>query len=173
MPQETVSFIDEILAEAEAKEEKQTAAYYDLLLTEILKLESEIADNFSEAKKEIEIINNWTLKKNAANQERVDFIKLKLENFIKEEGKKTIDLPHGILKLRKSPDKVEITDMNLFLSKANSEMLTVVPETVKPDLNKIKAVIRMSGKIPEGISVIEGTEQFKLTLHNSQTADTE
>jgi hypothetical protein len=64
MPEITTNnFLDELLAEAEAKEEKQTAAYYDLLILEVSKLEAEITENFEEAKKEVEIINDWTLKK--------------------------------------------------------------------------------------------------------------
>jgi translation initiation factor 2 alpha subunit (eIF-2alpha) len=69
------------------------------------------------------------------------------------------------------PDKVEITDMQMFLAKANDQMLTVVPETVRPDLTKIKAFIKMTTKIPEGVTLIEDTEQFKLTLRNTQATD--
>lgn len=166
--QTTTNFLDELLAEAEVKEEKQTAAFYDLLILEVSKLEAEIAVNFEEAKKEVEIINDWALNHNSAIQEKVDFLKLKLEAYIREESKKTISLPHGELKIRKMPDKVEITDMDLFLAKANSQMLTVIPETVKADLNKIKAFIKTSTKIPDGVSVVEGTEQFKLTLRSSE-----
>lgn len=86
----------------------------------------------------------------------------------RKEGKKKIDLPHGILKIRKSPDMVEITDMELFLSSAKGEMLNVIPEQVKPDLNKIKAFIKMSGKVPEGVSIKEGTKEFKLTFRASK-----
>jgi hypothetical protein len=173
MQTETTNFLDELLAEAEVKEEKQTAAYYDLLILEVSKLEAEIVNNFEEAKKEVEIINEWTLNKNAAIQERTNFIRLKLENYIRGEGKKTISLPHGELKIRKQPDKVEIADMQLFLAKANDQMLTVVPETVKPDLTKIKAFIKRTTKIPEGVTLIEGAEQFKLTLRNSQITEAE
>lgn len=172
MQTETTNFLDELLAEAELKEENQTAAYFDLLILEVSKLEAEISNNFDESTKEIKIITNWALKKNAALQERADFLKLKLENYIRTEGKKTISLPHGELKIRKMPDKVEITDMHLFLSKANDQMLTVVPETVKPDLTKIKAVIKMSGRVPEGVTVIEGEDQFRLTLKNNISKET-
>jgi hypothetical protein len=57
--------------------------------------------------------------------------------------------------------------MDVFLANANSQMLSVVPESVKPDLNKIKAFIKMTTKIPAGINVIEGKEEFKLTLRNA------
>jgi len=105
------------------------------------------------------------LKKNSVIQERANLLRLKLESFIRSEGKKTIDLPHGTLKIRKLPDKVEITNMDEFLTHARAEMLTVIPEQIKPDLNKIKAFMKMSNKVPEGCAVIEGKEEFKLTLH--------
>lgn len=62
--------------------------------------------------------------------------------------------------------------MEIFLANANSQMVTVVPETVKPDLTKIKAYIKMSTKIPEGVTLIEGAEKFSLVLRNSNAAGT-
>ena len=40
--------------------------------------------------------------------------------------------------MHKKPDRVEIEDLDLFLKKAKPEMLTIIPEQVKPDMNKIK-----------------------------------
>jgi len=139
MDKEEKSFIDELLAEAGQKEELQSEAYADLLISEVGKLEAEIAKNFQTAEEEINIIKEWSLKKNSVIQERANLLRLKLESFIKESGKKTIDLANGTLKMRKMPDKVEITDMEIFLANANSQMLTVIPEQVKADLTKIKA----------------------------------
>jgi hypothetical protein len=66
------------------------------------------------------------------------------------------------------PDKVEITDLNTFIENATSQLITVVPESIKPDLTKIKAFIKMTTKIPAGVNLIEGREEFKLTLNNSK-----
>lgn len=162
-----VNFLDELLAEVEIKEEQQTAAYFDLVIAEVAKLETEIAANFTEAKKETEIIDEWALKRNSVLQERANLLKLKLEGYIRGEGKRTLSLPHGELKIRKMPDKVEITNMELFLSKANSQMVTVVPESIKPDLTKIKAFVKMTTKVPEGVTIIEGREEFKLTIRTT------
>jgi phage host-nuclease inhibitor protein Gam len=170
MTTEAPNFIDELLADVEKQETQQTAAYYDLLILEIAKLEEEIAHNFTESDKEVAIIKEWALKKNAALNERSQLLRMKLEDYIRNEGKKTMDLPHGTLKIRKSPDKIEITDMQIFLKNARAEMLSIVPEQVKPDLNKIKAFMKVSNKIPDGISVVEGKEEFKLTLR-SQTKE--
>ncbi len=163
---ETSMFIDELLADVEQQEIQQTSAYYDLLILEIAKLEEEISHNFKEADKETAIIKEWAIKKNAVLNERSQLLKMKLESYIRESGNKTMDLPHGTLKIRRTPNKVEITDMELFLKNARSEMLSVIPEQVKPDLNKIKAFMKVSNKTPEGVTVIEGKDEFKLTLRD-------
>lgn len=157
------NFIDELIAEAEAKEELQTAAYFDLLLIDIQRLQREIELNFEEAKKEIEIINHWSLQKNSKIHSRIEWLEKKLEMYIREEKVKTIDLPHGILKMHKKPDKVEIEDIELFLQNAKSELVTVIPEEVKPDLSKIKQYIK-SHTIPKGVRLIEGKEEFTYKL---------
>ena len=163
---EETNFIDDLIAEAEANEEKQTLAYFDLIIAEIIRLDEEIHSNFNNADDEARIIKEWVIARNSKLQDKVDFLTLKLENFIREEGKKTIDLPHGTLKIRKLPDKVEITDMETFLQNANQDVVNIVPESVKPDLNKIKTYIRNSGRSLPGVTIIEGKEEFKLTINH-------
>ncbi len=166
---EETNFIEDLIAEAEANEEKKTLAYFDLIIMEIARLEEEISENFNNSDQEAAIIKQWALSRNNVLQEKSDFLKLKLENFIREEGKKTIDLPHGTLKIRKLPDKVEITDIETFLLNANQDVVTIIPESVKPDLTKIKTYIRNSGRQLPGVTIIEGVEQFKLTLKSKET----
>ena len=107
MEKEEENFIDIMIREAEEREEKQTEAYYDLLLLQIKNLNHQIEKNFSEAEKECQIINNWALMKNSQLNERLTFLELKLEAFIKERGEKTIDLPNGILKYHMKQARVE------------------------------------------------------------------
>lgn len=161
------NFIDDIIKEAEDKEEQQTEAYFDLLLLEIKRLNSEIEKNFTEAEKEAELVKNWALTKNSKLQGRIDWLATKLEGFIREKNEKTIELPNGTLKMHKKPDKVEITDLDIFLKHARSELLTVVPEQVKPDLNKIKAWMK-THSLPKGVSVIEGKEEFSYKLNGKE-----
>jgi hypothetical protein len=110
------------------------------------------------------MINNFVLHKNAQLQEKIRWIELKLQSFILEKKEKTIALPNGTLKMHKKPDKVEIEDIELFLKKAKPGMLTVVPESYKPDMNKIKNYIK-SKPVPLGIKVIEGKEEFSYKLN--------
>ena len=78
---------------------------------------------------------------------------------------KTIDLPNGKLLRRKTPDKIEIVDLEKFLEKADKSMVTLQPEMVKPNLNKIKAYYKMTLKLPEGTKLIEGEEKFNIKLN--------
>ncbi|MCE1168218.1 MAG: host-nuclease inhibitor Gam family protein [Sphingobacteriia bacterium] len=163
---ESENFLDELLAEAEAKEEQYTESYFDLLLTQVQQMQDQIAHNFSEADKEVAIIKQWALNKNHGLQVKIEWIEKKLEAFIRERKVKTLDLPHGVLKVHKKPDKVEITDLELFLKNARPEMLSVMPESVKPDLSKIKAYVKTHYTPPPGIKVIEGKEEFSYKLNN-------
>ena len=159
MKKEKNNFMDDLLAEAESKEEEQTEAYYDLVLLEIKNLNQKIESNFREAEKECKIIKNWALARNNQLNDKVKFLELKLEAFIKERKEKTIDLPNGTLKFHKKQDKVEIEDLELFLKNAKPELVTVIPEQIKPNLVKIKSYIAKR-PIPPGIRVTEGKEEF-------------
>lgn len=165
-----VNFLDELLRQSEIKEEEQTEAYFDLLLLQVKQLQKQIAYNFSEAEKECSMINSFVLNKNTQLQEKVRWVELKLEAFIKERKEKTISLPNGTLKMHKKPDKVEIEDLELFLSKAKPEMLTTIPEQVKPDLNKIKNYIKTK-PVPAGVKVIEGKEEFSYKLNIDESEE--
>jgi hypothetical protein len=132
----TSTFLDNLLADVEQKENQNIKTYHDLIAMEVIKLENEIAANFSQAEVECPIINGWALRKNAAIQDRANLHKMKLESFIRSEGKKTIEMPRAVLKIRKSPDKVEIIDMDTFLTNANAEMLRSAIGITKPALAK-------------------------------------
>ena len=164
---EESSFMDDMLKEAEEKEELQTEAYYDLVLLEIKNLNAQIEKNFSEAEKECEIIKNWALARNNQLNDKVKFLELKLEAFIKERKEKTIDLPNGTLKFHKKQDKVEIEDLDLFLKNAKPELVTIVPEQIKPNLVKIKSYIARR-PIPPGVKVTEGKEEFTYKIKGAE-----
>ena len=164
-----MNFIDEMLAEVEIKEEEQTEAYMDLLLLQIRSLNDQMENNFHQAEKEVELINKWVLNKNTIIQERITFIEKQLESFVKEKEVKTLDLAHGILKIRKQPDKAEVFDLEKFLNNANRDLVTVIPETIKPNLNAIKAFHkRTGGKLPEGCRWIEGEEKFSYVIKKEE-----
>ena len=161
---EATTFIDDILAEAEVKEADEALAYYDLVVKEVARLEGEIAVVTSNTDREVAIIKDWALERNVKFFDRIEFLQLKLEAFIRAQDKKTIELPHGTLKLRAKPDKVEITDMELFLKSATKDLVIIKPEEIKPSLTNIKKWIKMTSKVPDGVAVIEGKTEFTLKL---------
>ena len=158
-----MNFLEELIQESELKENEQTEAYFDLLLLQIKQLTKQIEYNFSQSEKECSMINSFVLHKNAQLQEKIRWLEMKLESFIREKKEKTIALPNGTLKMHKKPDRVEIEDLDLFLKNVKPEMLTVIPEQVKPDLNKIKNFIKTK-PVPPGIKLIEGKEEFSYKL---------
>ena len=151
-------------------------AHIDLLLSEMIRIEVEIATNFAQAEEEKQIIDNWAMSRNVKLQEKVDRITSSLKLFMESQNEdvKTIDLPNGKLLRRKTPDKIEIVDMELFLQNANKSMFTIQPEIVKPNLTKIKAYYKMTQRVPAGTQLIEGEEKFNIKLNevNNGTKET-
>jgi hypothetical protein len=168
--------IEELLQEAEADERKLHLAHIDLMLSEMRKLEVAIASNFAQAEEEKQIIDEWAINKNVSLQEKADRITSLLKLFMESQSDevKTIDLPNGKLLRRKTPDKIEIVDLEKFLINADKSMVTLQPEIVKPNLNKIKAYYKMTLKLPEGTKLIEGEEKFNIKLNevNNGTKET-
>lgn len=162
-----INFLDELVKEAELKEEKQTEAYFDLLLLTIKQLQKQIGYNFQEAEKECSMINSFVLQKNAQIQERIKWFEVKLEAFIRERGDKTISLCNGTLKMYKKPDRVEVENLELFLKNARPGLLGIIPEQVKPNLLAIKNHIKTK-PIPPGVKVIKGKEEFNYKLNKEE-----
>jgi len=156
-------YLDVIIKEIEEKEEEKTEAYFDLVLSKIKSLTLQIQKNFTQADKECVLINNWTQMRNNQLSQRIRFLEARLEGFIREKKEKTIELPNGTLKFHKRPDKVEIIDSELFLKTALPELLTIIPQSSVPNLNKIKAYIKTK-PVPPGIIVLKGNEEFSYKL---------
>ena len=168
MKSEGARFIDELVKEAEEKEQKLNRELADLMLLEIRNLQEEIERVFDQAEKERTIIKNWAITKNSKLASRIEWISKKLELFLKEENVKTLELAFGSLRFRKQPDRIEIVDDELFLNNASSSTLSIIPETAKADLNKIKAFIKRSGRTPKGCEIIPGEIKFSYTINNHQ-----
>jgi Bacteriophage Mu Gam like protein len=157
---EAETFMEELLQDSIDKELKLEEQHVDLIILELQKYEKQIEKNFQTAQSEMDIINSWALSKNTALKEKGDFLKLKLKAYIKERGIKTLDLAHGVLKLRQTPQRVEVVCLSTFLASATADMITIQPEQVKPNLTLIRNYINSKGRVPDGIQVIEGTENF-------------
>lgn len=158
------NFIDQLIKESEERDIKLEQSQLDLLLIEIRNLEDQIEKNFDTATKERELIKNWALERNSMLQTRIDWLSKKLEIYLRSEELKTLDLANGIIRLRKLTDTVSIVDEEKFLKNATKEMLNIIPETVKPDLLRIRTWIRNSGRVPDGVTLIPGEVKFSYTI---------
>lgn len=161
---EEKSFIDQLIEEAEEKDRKLEQAQLDLILIEIRKLEDQVEKNFDTAAQERELIKNWALSRNEMLTSRIEWLSKKLELYLREENVKTLDLPNGIIRIRKMSEKVIIVDQEKFFKKATNALLNIIPESAKPDLLKIKAFIKRSGRIPDGVEVTPQDEKFSYTI---------
>ena len=157
-------FIDSLIEEAEEQNKKLEQSHLDLIIMEIRKLEEQIESNFDTATKEREIIKNWALERNSMLQTRIDWLSKKLEGYLRAEDIKTLDLANGVIRLRKQTDTVSIVNEEKFLKHATKEMLNIIPETVKPDLLRLRTWIRNSGRIPPGVELVPGDIKFSYTI---------
>jgi len=171
MKSEGESFIDQLVGEAEEEEQKLNREMADLMLLEICNIQEEIERVFEQAEKERTIIKNWAITKNSKLAGRIEWISKKLELFLKEEGVKTLELAFGTIRFRKQPDKIEIVDDEQFLNNASSSTLTIIPESAKADLSKIKAFIKRTGRIPQGCELVPGETKFSYSINNHKEAE--
>jgi hypothetical protein len=158
------NFIDEVLREAEEKEKKLEQAHLDLILVEIAKLEENMERNFDTAAMERDLIKNWALERNSLLQSRIDWLSKKLEKYLREEKLKTLDLPNGIIRIRKQQDQVQVIDEEKFFNNATNDLLEIIPETAKISLLKIKSWIKKTGRTPVGCEVIKGINKFSYQI---------
>lgn len=166
-----------MLLEIESKEKQMELAHADMVLKEISSLNAEISKILSQAEEEKQIITEWAIQRSAKLNERAEWLTKKLEAFMNEQeaSVRTIDLAHGQLLKRKQAEKISIDDLESFLNNQNlSQLTTTSPEVVKPDLNKIKSFYKMTGKIPQGCSLVESSDRFSIKLKgvvNGKTKD--
>jgi hypothetical protein len=169
---EEKNFLDELLMEVESRESEQQLAYCDMLILRAKELKEKMEKNLRQAEEEKRIIETWLISKNLELEERYGMIIKKLEMIMTQRGEKTIDLPHGVMKIRKMPDRVEIEDLEVFMKNAGEELVTVIPEQIRADLQKIKQYIKRTQRIPAGVKYIEGREEFRLKIKEEDNNDT-
>jgi hypothetical protein len=164
--EEDKSFLDELLEEVEKQERSLHLAHVDMVLNEIRNLEVEIATNFKNTDLEKQYLDQWVLQKNSKIQKKIDWMKKKLENFMSEQDPKvrTIDLANGQLQVRKQKDKIQIENMDEFMLNADASMLTVIPESVKPDMRKVMEKYKRSLVPPVGTKLVVGEDKFIIKI---------
>jgi len=172
---EDKNFLDVLLDEVEAKEEKMQLAHVDLVLKEISSLNAEIAKTLSQAEEEKQIIMDWALQRSSKLNDKVEFLSKKLESFMEEQDPsvRTINLAYGQLLRRKQAEKLVVEDLDQFMQNNNlSDLTSITPEVIKADIAKIKSYYKMTGgKLPLGISLVESKDKFSIKLKNGGIND--
>ena len=145
-----MTFIDELLLEAEKADEQRRIEMSKLKADELLMalqvLEGQLEDVNHIANDEIQLIEQYRLTEQERLQKKVRWLSWNLEQFMRSTDMKTLRLPHGELKLRLGRDKVEVLDLQQFINDAtNQQFLKVIPESYQPNLTTLHEYIRRPG----------------------------
>ena len=165
-----MNFLDELLLEAETAEEKQRIEVdklrADQLLSAIAVLEAQVDDANRLADDEIKLVEEYRTMELARLNKKISWLAWNAEQFIRSTGEKTIRLPHGIIKLRMSRERIEITDLQRFLNvKANQRFLKIIPESYQPELQVVHSHIKATGELPVGVNLIPGEVKFSYSTN--------
>ena len=160
-----MTFIDEILAEAEVAEEKRRIELdklrADQLLMAVARLEVSMTDVNKLADDEMKIIEEYRSLELARLDKKRSWLVWNLEQYMRSTGEKTIRIPHGQLKIRKGRDRVAVVAMDLFLKVGQKlGLLRTIPETFAPDVQAILDHIKRTGEIPDGVQFIPAENKF-------------
>ncbi len=167
-----MTFIEEILAESEVREEarriEMSKLRADQILAALSVLEKKADDVNKLADEEIKLIEEFRTTEVQKLEKQASWLAYQLEGFMRSVNQedptcKSLALPHGTLKLRQGRDKVEITDLDRFMKIADKRgLLRKVPESAEPDLQKVLAYVRTNGFLT-GVSMIPGQVKFSYT----------
>jgi len=155
---------DEVFNDTEVMGEDKADTY--LYVLGILENKREDIDKI--ATKQLDKINRWKDDQTLKLDRNIDFLKFKLEMYLKGVGESSMDLPNGRINFRKQTDKVVVADEQVFLDycKANLEnkLVRVIPEVTKPDIMAIKKHIKETGEVVEGVEITPREKKFYTKL---------
>lgn len=171
-----MNFLEELLAEVEAKQAAHKLECdrlkADQLLQLAAKLEDEIAGVNKLADDEVALIEGYRQSETARLQKKLGWITFQLEAFARSTGEKSIRLVRGILKLRQGRDRCEISDESAFMKVAGRlGLLRSVPAESKPDLTSTLSYIKRTGDVPVGVNYIPGQVRFSYSLTRNGGTD--
>lgn len=163
-----MTFIDELLAESEVREAQEriemSRLRADQILAALAVLEQNAADVNKLCDDEISIIEEYRVTELQKIEKKASWLAYQLEQFIRSTDEKTINLPHGSLKLRLGRDKIEIRDHDQFIPFAERKgLLKQIPESFEPDISKLKDYIQQYKFTPPGVIVTPAATRFSYT----------
>ncbi len=160
-----MTFIDELLAEAEVADGKKQIDVNKLRADQLLLAISVLEEKADEVNRlvdsEVALFEEYRSVEIAKLDKKISWLAFQLEGFMKATGEKTLSLPHGELKMRKGRDKIEITDMEKFLPIAQARgLLRSIPESFEPDMRTLLEYAKYSGVTPPGCSLTPASTKF-------------
>ena len=166
VPEETPdSFEESVASDGEVSEEveekiqevsSQLAA--DAVLWQITELEAAIEQVEDIAHQETSVIEIWKTAETGILQRRIGLMSAALEPFMRAQNRKTVRLPHGELRLRALQDKIEV-DRDAF-DFTREDLVRIIPEQREPDLKAIRANLKSTGEIPDGVEITPQAPKF-------------
>ncbi len=137
-----MTFIDELLADAEVADTKRLIEVNKLRADQLLMALSVLEDKATEINtlvdSEVALFEEYRSTEISKLDKKMSWLAFQLEGYMKSTGEKTLALPHGDLKIRKGRDKIEITDMEKFLPIAQAKgLLRPIPESFEPDMRTL------------------------------------
>ena len=170
--EERIDFIEELLLQAEQADQERKIEMdrlrADQILAAIGTLEEGMAGVNDLCDKELKLIEEYRANEMARVDKKRSWLVFNLEGFMRSSGEKTLNLPHGRLKLRKGKDRIAVVAMEQFLKVGQKlGLLRKVPESVTPDLQAILNHVHSTGEIPPGIQVIPADVKFTYSTNGS------
>ncbi len=112
------------------------------------------------AEESINRTQGWLEKKEHTIQSAINFLSVQMRNYLHQNSLNKLSLPNGNIGFRKQPDSIEITDEELFLTTAASELIRHLPEKFEADLKSIKEYIKTTSEIPAGVEIKSKDPKF-------------
>ena len=135
--------------------EAKTLADVDYLLGKISTLDAEIEEINESTEIQVNRINQWRESRIESIEKQKQYFLPSLHAFIQQSGKRTIKLVNGNINLRKLQPKLEIIDEEII-----PNQFIKIREVSTIDKSGIKAHIKSTGEIPDGVDYIEQNDKF-------------
>jgi len=171
------AWLTELLEMAERNEVKQridmSKIRADQALTVIASIEEKVSEIEQIAEQEINIITSWKESELVKLQKKESWLSFQLEQFLRTTGESTLNLAHGVIKVRKSRDKVTVVDEEKFLPVGQRlGLVRRIDAKDEPDLNAIRAYLKLHGnRPPSGVTVTPGQPTFSYSTLKKGTSD--
>ena len=169
-----VQWLDEMLADIESQETQRRLEFdklkADQALAAVGKIEADMTAVNTLVDEEVRLIEHYRKTELERLDKKRAWLILNLEGFMRKHTEtteeKSLRLPHGQIGLRKSRDRVEISNPDLFAKVADRLGLwRISPEKKEADLQAVSAYIKLNNHVPAGVTVIPGSTNFSYSTN--------